>query len=218
MYLKTISLVIGLMINPLSCFALFLEDTVTIENTLICETDEEFTLSANVVNGDGVLIAKNIFIDCYKFEFTGTIRCDGLCRINARSRLDSKMFTREGQGTFEIITNFDGESHLYRNTERSRFQPWLLAVLDDISLTQEQKKDFLAWAAQEVLDHFDKADPLCEQANEAGIKAREKFIHKFIELMISGLKKVGVLSPEKVSMARVKFNEVVRKKISEKAC
>lgn len=130
------------------------------------------------------------------------------------------MFKREGEGTFEIITDFEGEYQIYRSTKqhtkRTMFQPWLVAVLNDISLTTEQKKKFLIWAKPEVENHLKKADPQCEQEDEEGKKAREKFIQEHIELMISGLKKVCVVSPEKLSLARVKLNEELCKYISER--
>lgn len=62
MYLKRIFLFIGFMINFSSCFALFVEDTISIQNIWAYESDQEFSLNANVVKGDGLLIANNILL------------------------------------------------------------------------------------------------------------------------------------------------------------
>lgn len=55
------------------------------------------------LKGSGYFESPNITMKVGKFEFTGTIYCDGQCYITAQEPFNENMFTRSGNGKF-IIT------------------------------------------------------------------------------------------------------------------
>jgi len=113
MYSKRIFLVVGLMINSLSCYGFFLEDTITTPETPAMRVvtlegtsaGRELNVNAGILNGNGILDSNKITIDCDEFRFTGTIRCDGVCEIRAKKDFRRGMFKKEGKGVFTYIIN-----------------------------------------------------------------------------------------------------------------
>ncbi len=70
------------------------------------------TLNVKSLSGSGTISAPTITICCDEFDFTGTISCDGNCRIYAKKSFNPKTFTKEGKGSFTIIiSSSDVERH-----------------------------------------------------------------------------------------------------------
>lgn len=57
--------------------------------------------------GSGYCKSPEIYITVGKFEFTGTIHCDGVCVIISKESFDENLFKRSGNGKFviNIISN-----------------------------------------------------------------------------------------------------------------
>jgi hypothetical protein len=69
--------------------------------------------------GSGYLEAPYIEITTKKFEFTGTIKCDGKCVITVQEPFDQSIFTKTGTG--EFIVNVD--SNLFAKKVESAALP-----------------------------------------------------------------------------------------------
>jgi hypothetical protein len=113
MYLKRISLTIGLIMMSVTHHSVFARivagGAVTLNGRLSAWNEE---ISAKILQGDGYLDVKNITISCDEFHFTGTIRCDGECKIYVKKDFDHNIFKKEGTGSFTIfISPYKLENH-----------------------------------------------------------------------------------------------------------
>ncbi len=61
------------------------------------------TLNVKSLSGSGTISAPTITISCDEFDFTGTISCDGSCRIYTKKAFNPSIFTKEGKGSFTIV-------------------------------------------------------------------------------------------------------------------
>lgn len=99
MHFRKIILIICLSI--LSLFEHALIGATILEVNGLQKTDR-LNLKAEIIKGTGTLDANNVSIDCDEFQFTGTIRCQNSCTINAKKTFNRNMFKQEGPGNFTI--------------------------------------------------------------------------------------------------------------------
>ena len=66
----------------------------------------------NTMSGNGYLKGPKITIQCGAFDFTGTIECDGVCKIFSKKPFRLTQFTKSGKGDFfAIVSPFRFKEH-----------------------------------------------------------------------------------------------------------